>query len=62
MNNTLNQNEKDFLAVINQVSYELKINALINSELDRPLYDNDRVLNLLNIKDMLLTSILGRMK
>ena len=60
--NTLNQNEKDFLAVINQVSYELKINALINSELDRPLYDNDRVLNLLNIKDMLLTSILGRMK
>lgn len=58
----LTEHERDLVRMIDYIKLELKLSALVNTELGKEPYDLKRIMDLLNLKDMLLSSILKRSK
>ena len=57
----LTEDERDLVRVMNHVKTELRIATMVNKETGRSI-DLARVMDLLNVKDMILHSLLARVE
>lgn len=58
----LTEHERELHRLIEHVTTELRVTALVDEATGKPQYNNSRILDLLNLKGMLLGSLLARVE